>query len=213
MKRRIISVSLLSADFCNMERDIKMAQDAGVDWLHCDVMDGLFVPNITFGQKMIKDIKKCSKLPLDVHLMIQNPERYIAEFIHSGADIITFHVEATDNIQHCIELIKAHGAKVGLSIKPNTSEEKVFPFLDQIDMVLVMSVEPGFGGQAFMESSLRKINNLKGHLKDWQYLQVDGGINTENAHLVTSAGANSLVAGNSFFKAIDKPALVLALKG
>lgn len=213
MNGPMISASLLSADFCNMERDIKIVESAGVDWLHCDVMDGMFVPNITFGQKMIKDIKRCARLPLDVHLMIEEPERYIEEFIASGADIVTFHIEATDKPELCIDLIKKHGIKAGISIKPNTGCEAIYKLIHRLDLVLIMSVEPGFGGQAFIEKSLEKIKAIKPKLTSSQILQVDGGINVETAARAVEAGANNLVAGNSLFSAADKAGRVSALKG
>ena len=196
----IISPSILSADFSNLERDIKLVEKAGADWIHVDVMDGHFVPNITIGVPVVNSIRKITNLPLDVHLMIENPEKYVEPFAKAGADIITFHLEASNNINNTIEKIKSYGLKAGLSIKPKTPAEKVFPYLNDADMILVMTVEPGFGGQKFMADCAEKIKTIKDKTQNNLIIQVDGGINAETARICTSYGANSLVAGNYIYK-------------
>lgn len=195
----IISPSILSADFANLEKDIKRVENAGADWLHIDVMDGHFVPNITIGVPVVKSIKKIASVPLDVHLMIENPEKYIESFADAGADILTFHYEAAEDIKSIINLIKSFGVKAGMSIKPNTEPEKVLKFLPDLDLLLVMTVEPGFGGQKFMQNCADKIPIIKKHATDNLIIQVDGGINAETAKICTRLGANSLVAGNYIY--------------
>lgn len=201
MSEIIISPSILSADFANLERDIKKVENAGATWLHVDVMDGHFVPNITIGVPVVKSIKKITNLPLDVHLMIENPDKYIKPFAEAGADILTFHYEACpDNIQNVIEMIKGFGIKAGLSIKPKTKPEEILEYLPLLDMVLIMTVEPGFGGQAFMPECAEKISVIKKHANKDLIIQVDGGINSDTARICTQYGANSLVAGNYIYK-------------
>lgn len=195
----IISPSILSADFANMERDIKRVESAGADWIHIDVMDGHFVPNITIGVPVVKSIRKVTSLPLDVHLMIENPEKYVQQFKYAGADIITFHYEAVDDVMAVINQIKQAGAKVGLSIKPATKAEEIFKFLPYLDLVLVMTVEPGFGGQGFIHECAQKIVEIRQNAPEKMIIQVDGGINNVTAHICTSLGANSLVAGNYIY--------------
>lgn len=201
MSEIIISPSILSADFANLERDIKKVETAGATWLHIDVMDGHFVPNITIGVPVVKSIKKITNLPLDVHLMIENPDKYIKPFAEAGADILTFHYEACpDNIQNVIGMIKSFGIKAGLSIKPKTKPEEIIEYLPLLDMVLIMTVEPGFGGQAFMPECAEKIPMIRKHAKNDLIIQVDGGINSDTARICTQYGANSLVAGNYIYK-------------
>ena len=159
----IISPSILSADFANLERDIKLVENAGADWLHIDVMDGHFVPNITIGVPVVDSIKKIASVPLDVHLMIENPEKYIEAFVKAGADILTFHYEAVKDIKEIIKLIKSFGVNAGMSIKPKTEPDVVLPYLDNLDLLLVMTVEPGFGGQKFMPDCAEKIKFIKQH--------------------------------------------------
>ena len=201
----IISPSILSADFANLERDICLVKDAGADWVHVDVMDGHFVPNITIGIPVVKSLRKVTDLPLDVHLMIENPEKYIKDFAAAGADIITFHYEAVrvENIRSVIDLIKSCGVKAGMSIKPKTAPEKILEFLSDLDLLLVMTVEPGFGGQKFMQDCAEKIKVIKKYATENLIIQVDGGINDKTAKLCTEYGANSLVAGNYIYKAND----------
>lgn len=200
----IISPSLLSADFANLERDIKKAEDAGADWLHIDVMDGHFVPNITIGVPVVKSIKKVASIPLDVHLMIEHPENFVQSFKDAGADILTFHYEACEGcVADVINLIKSYGIKAGLSIKPKTLVQDIFEYLPMLDLVLIMTVEPGFGGQEFMHSCAQKIPLLKEVAPDELIIQVDGGINHITSKICTSLGANSLVAGNYIFNHAD----------
>ena len=208
----IISPSILSADFANLERDIKLVQNAGADWLHVDVMDGHFVPNITIGVSVVASIKKITDLPLDVHLMIENPEKYIEAFAKAGTDIITFHFEAVSDVAAIIKQIKSLGIKAGMSIKPNTPAEVVFPYLKDLDLLLVMTVEPGFGGQKFMNDCAEKIPVIKEKAHENLIIQVDGGINAETARICTSYGANSLVAGNYIYKSADIKAAINSLR-
>lgn len=197
----IISPSILSADFANLERDIKLVEDAGADWLHIDVMDGHFVPNITIGVPVVQSIKKVSRVPLDVHLMIENPEKYIDPFVSAGADIVTFHYEAaSDKVLEIADKIKKTGAKAGLSIKPKTDVSEISEFLPYFDLILVMTVEPGFGGQSFMHDCAQKIPQIRQDAPENLVIQVDGGINNVTGHVCTSLGANSLVAGNYIYK-------------
>ncbi len=200
----------MSADFSNLEKEIKKVEKAGADYIHIDVMDGHFVPNITMGPLVVKAVKKCSKLPLDVHLMIENPDKYIESFAKAGADIITIQVEASTDITRDIELIKKHGAKPGLVVNPETAIDKVFPYLDKIDMVLVMSVHPGFAGQKFMAEVLPKIKQLRE--KTDIEIEIDGGISLETAPLAIQAGANVLVAGSAIFYSKDYKQVIKQLK-
>jgi len=214
MSKIIVSPSILSADFANLERDIKIVENFGADWVHIDVMDGHFVPNITIGIPVVKSLKSVTKLPLDVHLMIENPKTYIESFAKAGADILTFHYEAVkkDEIYDVIKLIKSFQVKAGLSIKPKTNPQDIVEFLPELDMVLVMTVEPGFGGQKFMEDCAEKIKVIKPHAPQNLIIQVDGGINDKTAKICTGYGANSLVAGNYIYKSDDIRAAIMSLK-
>lgn len=214
MSKIIVSPSILSADFANLERDIKKVENAGADWIHVDVMDGHFVPNITIGAPVEKSLRPVTDLILDVHLMIENPEKYIDDFIKAGADIITFHYEAItpDNISDLIYKIKEKDVKAGLSIKPKTSPEDILKYLPELDMLLVMTVEPGFGGQKFMQDCAEKIKTIKKHAPENLIIQVDGGINNETAKICTQYGATSLVAGNYIYKSDDIKQAILSLK-
>ena len=197
---------MLSADFGNLERDTLMIDRSAAEWVHIDVMDGVFVPNISFGFPVMKPIRKATKKVLDVHLMIVEPEKYVTRFVEAGADYVTFHYEATENIDLCIDAIRQAGAKVGISIKPKTEVEALDGLLDKVDMVLVMSVEPGFGGQSFIPSALDKIRELDKIRKEQGLeflIEVDGGISSTNAGEVFAAGADVLVAGSAVFCAED----------
>ena len=212
--RRMIAPSVLAADFGHLERDVQMVDRSEAAWVHVDVMDGCFVPNISFGFPVLRAVRRATQKPLDVHLMIIEPERYIARFAHDGADWVTFHLEATDDALHCVHLIRESGAKVGVSIKPKTPVESLRPILSEVDMVLVMSVEPGFGGQKFIPESLDRIRELRRMAEELNpelLIEVDGGISSENAHLLYEAGANVLVAGSSVFKAENPEAEIRAM--
>ncbi len=199
----ILSPSLLSANFANLEHDIKLVEEAGADWLHIDVMDGHFVPNITIGIPVVNSIRKITNLVLDVHLMIENPANFITPFAKAGADLITFHYEAVEDPAEVISLIHKAGLKAGISIKPNTEPESIYQYLNDVDLVLVMTVEPGFGGQSFIHECASKIPLIKEKAPEKLIIQVDGGINNVTSKICTSLGANSLVAGSYIFNAED----------
>ena len=203
MSKVIISPSILSSDFANLGRDIHEIEKAGADWVHIDVMDGHFVPNITIGVPVVKSIRKVTKLPLDVHLMIDNPKKFIKPFAESGADIITFHYEAVDrnDVIEIAQYIKDFDIKAGLAIKPNTNPEEILEYVAYFDMILVMTVEPGFGGQDFISRCAQKLPFIREFAEGDLILQVDGGINRETARVCTKLGANSLVAGSYIFNA------------
>jgi ribulose-phosphate 3-epimerase len=199
-----LAPSILSADFARLGEQIEEVARAGADYIHVDVMDGHFVPNISIGAPVVASIRRVTNLPLDVHLMIENPERYISEFVQAGADIITVHVEACPHLSKTIRLIKEQGAKAGVSLNPPTPVSAVEGFLPYVDLVLVMSVNPGFGGQSFIRETLPKMADIRKMLDDKGLsaeLEVDGGINADNAPSIVRAGANVLVAGNSVFRA------------
>ncbi len=206
MKKIQISPSILSADFSNLEKDIKKLEAAGADMIHVDVMDGHFVPNITIGPPVIKALRSKTSLPFDVHLMIDPVHKYIKDFANAGADIITIHPEATPNLQESIDEIKSFKKKVGISLNPDTKIDVIEDYLNKVDLILIMSVYPGFGGQKFISDVLEKIKKLK-NLKDKKKLnfdiEVDGGINFSNFKSVIDAGANVLVSGTTIFKEND----------
>lgn len=210
-----IAPSILSADFLRLGEEIKAAEEAGVDMLHLDIMDGHFVPNITIGPFVVEAIRKITKLPLDVHLMIEDPDRYIKDFIKAGADFLTIHLEASVHLHRTIHWIKESGVKAGVSLNPATPVWSLDNILHDIDLVLAMSVNPGFGGQEFIPHVLEKIKTLKSMIRErglQTLIEVDGGIKYDNAREVALAGADILVMGSGFFNAKDYRDLVKALR-
>lgn len=198
---KLVAPSILSADFANLERDVKAVAAAGADWIHVDVMDGHFVPNLTIGVPVVKSLKKISPIPLDVHLMIEKPERYVENFIRAGADYLTIHVEASDDVAGTLKKIRSLGAKAGLTLRPRTSLEEVLPYLELCDLVLVMTVEPGFGGQDFMDDQVTKIDRLRVEIAKRglsTLIEVDGGVSEKTVHRCKNADV--FVAGSYVFK-------------
>ena len=211
-----IAPSILSADFSKMGEEVESLEKSGADIIHCDVMDGVFVPNISFGIKMIKDIRKHTSLPLDCHLMIVNPEKYVEAFAKAGADYITVHYEACkENLSEVLKLIKSFGVKCGLVINPDTSVSKIKNLITECDMVLIMSVFPGFGGQKFIESVLAKCEEVRKIIDNGKkeiLLEIDGGINNETCKQAVKSGCDVLVAGSAVFGAADRKKAVAELK-
>ena len=195
----ILSPSILSADFARLGEQVRETEEAGAEWLHIDVMDGVFVPNISFGFPVIDSIRKLSGLLFDVHLMITKPEKSLKRFIDAGADVLTFHAEATEDISNCIDIIKSHGIKAGLAISPNTPYEVVLPYLDRLDMVLCMTVEPGYGGQKYIKAVEEKIRAIRKAAGENFLIQIDGGVAADNITEPISAGANVIVAGSAVY--------------
>ena len=207
-----LSPSILSADFANLARDIKTAVDAGAEYVHVDVMDGHFVPNITIGAPVVKSLRRATDAVLDVHLMISDPDKYLDDFIAAGSDIITVHCESNGDTRAQLRKIRAAGVKAACVIKPGTPVEELFPFGEQLHHVTVMTVEPGFGGQKLQEWPLKKVRTLKAHFPNL-LIEVDGGINLENAHIVREAGTDVLIAGTAVFTAKDPEQAIQLLRG
>lgn len=213
----ILSPSILSADYMHFHADMDRTKADGAKWLHVDIMDGHFVPNMSFGYAWVKSMRKITDLILDVHLMIDTPIKYAEEFCKAGADYLTIHVEADtpENIEKTLELIRSHGVKPGIVVKPNTPAEAIETYLDKVDLVLVMTVEPGFGGQKFMEHMMPKLKQLRAMLDKVNpacHLEVDGGVDLNTAEICKANGADVLVAGSAFYGAADRPAFVAQIE-
>ena len=213
----ILSPSMLSADYMNLQKDIQATSDAGAKWLHVDIMDGLFVPNLSFGYSIVKALRPVTDMVLDVHLMIDRPIRYVEEFCKAGADYLTIHVEADtpENTMAALEKIRALGVKPGIVVKPKTPAEAIAPYLDKVDLVLVMTVEPGFGGQKFMADMMPKLRKLRAMLDEVNptcHLEVDGGVDEVTSKTCKENGADVLVAGSAFYRAADRAAFTKLLE-
>lgn len=215
MKNHLIAPSILSADFANLQKDVEMINQSDADWFHVDVMDGVFVPNISFGMPVVKAIKKHAKKPLDVHLMIVNPDNYITAFKNAGADILTVHYETCIHLNRTIQTIKANGMKAGVSLNPHTPIALLEDIIKDVDVVLIMSVNPGFGGQSFIENTYKKVIQLRDLIEksgSKAKIEVDGGVNLETGKMLLAAGADVLVAGSFVFKSNNPTDTILKLK-
>jgi ribulose-phosphate 3-epimerase len=211
----IIAPSILSADFANIQRDVEMINNSQADWFHVDIMDGVFVPNISFGFPVLKAIKKHAKKPLDVHLMIVEPDRYVTTFKEAGADVLTVHIEACPHLHRSIQNIKANGMKAGVALNPHTSVSQLENIIADVDLVCVMSVNPGFGGQKFIRQTYEKIKQLKELITKTDsaaLIEIDGGVDLNNASLLIQAGADVLVAGNTVFASLNPVQTIADLK-
>jgi ribulose-phosphate 3-epimerase len=211
MRKILIAPSILSADFARLGEEIQDVEKNGCDVVHVDVMDGHFVPNLTIGPVVVKWIRKVTKLPVDVHLMIEHPEKYIEEFRKAGSDWITIHVEAQTQVKETLEMIRKSGAKAGISLRPKTPLSAIEPYLPLLDLVLIMSVEPGFGGQSFMPDMMDKVKTLRSKFKG--LISVDGGVNADTAGVVKESGADILVAGTAVFGHKDRGQAIRTLRG
>lgn len=215
MKSPIIAPSILASDFANLEREVKMLNDSQADWLHIDIMDGVFVPNISMGLPVVEAIKKHARKPMDVHLMIVNPERYVEAFHKAGAEVISVHIEACNHLHRNIQQIKALGCKAGVAVNPHTSISQLEDVIQDIDLVCLMSVNPGFGGQKFIENTYEKVKALKSLISkkgSKALIEIDGGVNLQNAKPLMDAGADVLVAGNFVFSSATPAAVISQLK-
>ena len=215
MSTKLIAPSVLAADFGNLQRDLEMINNSEADWFHIDIMDGVFVPNISYGMPVLATIAKHAKKTIDVHLMIVDPDRYIKTFAELGSDILTVHYEACTHLHRTLQAIKAEGMKAGVAINPHTSVELLADVINDIDLVLIMSVNPGFGGQSFIENTYKKVSRLKEIIKENKastMIEVDGGVTSKNAAQLVEAGADALVAGSFVFKSDDPTKTIKELK-
>ncbi|NNK90678.1 MAG: ribulose-phosphate 3-epimerase [Saprospiraceae bacterium] len=216
MKKYLLAPSILAADFGQLDNEIEFLNQSLADWIHIDVMDGSFVPNISFGQMLVKQMKKNARLPLDVHLMIVDPEKYVDSFIEAGADVVSFHLEATNHAHRLIQHIQAQGIKAGVAINPQTSVDALDDILEDADLIVLMSVNPGFGGQKFIYRTMEKLKTLKSRIMERNLntmIEIDGGVGLQNASVLIEHGADVLVAGSAVFKSEDPALTIERMKG